>query len=477
LGSGFPAGASRIALGVEANNPNLVYALVASSNSGLLGLFRLDGVGSSWKQVTSVPDILLGSQGDYDLSIAVAPGDADTVYVGGDRIDDYPYSANVQRCFIQAQGNGYKVKSVASIGTHAHADVHVLVHTPGDPTELWCGCDGGVWLNRDPKGTGEFASQNSGLACLCTNFLAQHPTDPNILLCGLQDNGTARTTAGPIWTHVQDGDGGYCAINWADPTRALVFMGGAVFRSTDGGATFAEQPVLYPREGTMTLPVVTPPYNPNKPADADIVAVGAARHVYLSNNFGATWPAGLRITLPANAGSVFALRFASAARLFIGTTAGWVFRADRSGSSWSLAQLDNAVAGPLGLQGLITDVAVDWADPAQGSIYVSFGGQGDDRRRIWHFDGTKWESRSGPDDGKHLLNVEHNAVAVDQVAPTNVYAGADVGVWHSADRGLTWEPLENGLPDSPVYDVQIHPTQRLLRAATHGRGVFEIPLI
>jgi hypothetical protein len=39
-----------------------------------------------------------------------------------------------------------------------------------------------------------------------------------------------------------------------------------------------------------------------------------------------------------------------------------------------------------------------------------------------------------------------------------------------------WEPLENGLPDSPVYDLQIHPTQRLLRAATHGRGVYEIPL-
>ena len=37
-----------------------------------------------------------------------------------------------------------------SIGTHAHADIHVLVHTPGEPNELWCGCDGGVFLNRDP---------------------------------------------------------------------------------------------------------------------------------------------------------------------------------------------------------------------------------------------------------------------------------------------------------------------------------------
>jgi hypothetical protein len=36
--------------------------------------------------------------------------------------------------------------------------------------------------------------------------------------------------------------------------------------------------------------------------------------------------------------------------------------------------------------------------------------------------------------------------------------------------------MENGLPDAPVFDLQIHPTQRLLRAATHGRGVYEFPL-
>jgi photosystem II stability/assembly factor-like uncharacterized protein len=477
LGSGFPSsGVGRIALGVQADDPNLVYALAADDNGVLLGLYRLDGAGGSWKKVSGVPNILFGRQGDYDLTIAVAPGDANTVYLGGDRTNSYPFSGNIQRCVLQAAGGGYSVKSSASIGTQAHADVHVLVHTPGDPTELWCGCDGGVFLNRDPKGSGQFSSQNSGLACLCTNFLAQHPTDPNILFSGLQDNGTARTTAGPIWTHVQDGDGGYCAVNWADPRRVLVYMGGSVFRSSDGGATFDDQPVWDAGGDTMTLPVVTAPYNPQRPADADIVAVGAAGDVYLSSNFGTSWPASQRITLPPNSGSVFALAFASTTRLFIGTTNGSVFRAERGGNTWSLARLDTAAAGPLGLQGLITDVAVDWADVTRASVYVAFGGQGDDRRRVWRFNGTKWEARSGPDGGNNLLNVEHNALAVDSVAPDNVYAASDIGVWHSPDRGLSWEPLENGLPDAPVYDLQIHPTQRLLRAATHGRGLFELPL-
>jgi len=65
---------------------------------------------------------------------------------------------------------------------------------------------------------------------------------------------------------------------------------------------------------------------------------------------------------------------------------------------------------------------------------------------------------------------------VDPQAPANVYVGADLGVWHSGNSGATWRPLQNGLPDAPVYDLQIHQTQRLLRAATHGRGLFEIAL-
>jgi hypothetical protein len=74
------------------------------------------------------------------------------------------------------------------------------------------------------------------------------------------------------------------------------------------------------------------------------------------------------------------------------------------------------------------------------------------------------------------LDVEHNAVVVDRVAPDNVYVGADIGVWHSVDAGVTWRPLSNGLPDAPVFDLQIHPTRRLLRASTHGRGLYELRL-
>jgi hypothetical protein len=68
--------------------------------------------------------------------------------------------------------------------------------------------------------------------------------------------------------------------------------------------------------------------------------------------------------------------------------------------------------------------------------------------------------------------VSHNAIAYD---PTTgrVFVGADIGAWESNDGGLNWAPLSNGLPDAPVFDLQLHPTARLLRASLHGRGVWE----
>lgn len=476
-GTAFPAGnVGRIALGVKSNTPNLVYALATDNAGNLLGLYRLDAVTGAWAKVQGVPNILPGSQGFYDLCISVDPEDPNTVFLGGDRTNAYPYSGMVYRCKISSSGGSYSVSDSAPIGTYSHSDVHCLAHTPGDPTELWCGCDGGLFLNRNPRDGGEFGAQNNGLSCLCSNFFAQHPTDPNVLLTGLQDNGTAWTDSGPIWNHVQGGDGGYCLIHWANPKKVLVYMNGSVFRSKSGGSDpDSWEPVWQFGWATMTQPIVSAPYNPSKPADADVVAVGAGNLVYVSKDFANSWPASLRITLPQGSGSAFALAFASPSRLFIGTTTGQVFRADRTTGSWNLSRTDNVSTGPIGVAGLISDVAIDWADASLGSVYVAFGGMGDSRR-VWWFDGTKWTDRSGPPGGDCLLNVEHNALAVDRIAPTNVYVGADIGVWHSADRGGTWKPLRNGLPGAPVFDLQIHLTQRLLRAATHGRGLYEIPL-
>ena len=224
------------------------------------------------------------------------------------------------------------------------------------------------------------------------------------------------------------------------------------------------------------------PFNPDptQAPDANCVATGVGNKVWISDNFGATWPTTPAIKLSGVAGQVFALAFASRTRLFISTVNGKVFRADESAAGWTVEGLDG-IAGHLGVAGVITDIAVDWADPALNSIYAAFGSLAGPpvgvsaSSRVWWFDGQDWHPRGGTAPTS-LLNIEHNALAVDRQSPNHIYAGADIGVWHSADGGRTWELFQNGLPDAPVFDLQIHPTQRLLRAATHGRGIYEIPI-
>lgn len=480
-GHGFPANdVGRIALAVTPGNTDLVYAFVINGSGAIHGIYRLDGSVNAWQRIAGPPDVIptmngLG-QGDYDLAIAIDPADPNLIYLGGSYVDSPPFGGSVWRCRVNATSDGLAFADKASIGTHAHADIHFLSHTPDEPDELWCGCDGGVFLNRAPRSTGTFAGINESLSCLCSNFITQHPTDPGILLSGLQDNGTAHTGGSPSWSHVNYGDGGYCLINWANPDRVLSFANGTVFRSITGGTSHSGWVKVWDFGwATMTQPIVSPPHDPTNPEHASWVAVGAGSQVYVSKDFAGRWP--MRFTIPGGsaAGSVFALAFPSTTHIFVGTTTGRVFRADRTGSSWVVARLDDAQGGPLGVIGLVSDVAIDPADTTASSIYVAFGGMGDPRH-VWMFNGMSWQARSGTGRADSLIDVEHNALAIDASAPANIYVGADIGVWHSADAGATWAPFQNGLPDAPVFDLQIHPTQRLLRAATHGRGVYEIAL-
>ena len=48
------------------------------------------------------------------------------------------------------------------------------------------------------------------------------------------------------------------------------------------------------------------------------------------------------------------------------------------------------------------------------------------------------------------------------------------GVYASTDGGNTWALYGTGLPDVEVFDLKLQSPGRILRAATHGLGVFEI---
>jgi hypothetical protein len=302
------------------------------------------------------------------------------------------------------------------------------------------------------------------------------PTEPAVVYCGLQDNGTARYLGEEAWRHVLYGDGGYCVVHPTNPFRALVYANGSVYRTDTGGGDWGNWTgAISPPWLIMAEPLVGAPGSERVAFGAgEVIGPTVNVGVYVSDDFGTNWPASPSIVLPAGSARVYALAFATDTRLFIGTTNGRVFRADLAGVTWSLTRIDNAAGGPLPLSGLIADIAVDWSDAARNSIFICFGGTGD-ARHVWRFDGTTWQDRSGSG-MTGLIDVEHNALVVDPANPTHLYAGANIGAWHSADGGLTWETLQNGLPDAPVFDLQLHAGARLLRASTHGRGLYEYRL-
>jgi len=51
-----------------------------------------------------------------------------------------------------------------------------------------------------------------------------------------------------------------------------------------------------------------------------------------------------------------------------------------------------------------------------------------------------------------------------------LYVGTSHSAYVSLDRGQSWSKFNGGLPTVPVYDLKIHPRDRELIAATHGRG-------
>jgi hypothetical protein len=480
VGTSLPVTAQRITLGTRPTDPSIVYALVGGATAPV-GLYRFDSGGAGrWHVVSGLPTLYnSGDGGSYCLSLAVDPNDANTVFIAGTSLFDViglSYNASIYRCSVTSSGAGGTLAyamTTTFIGSGVHADVHALVHIPGESRTLWAACDGGVFRTTSAITAATFTHRNTGLATLSANFFTQHPTQLAVMLVGLQDNGTARYTGEEAWLHVVDGDGGYCLINWNDPNQVLAYVNGEVRRATDGGQGKGSfTPVLSPPWVIMAEPLVGTPYAPTRPINANTVAFGAGTSLYISDDFGQHWS--VIGTLPQN---IFALAFYSPGAglattlLYVGTVLGQVYRFARTGTTWGSARLDNVVFGALPLAGLITDIEVDPADATGVSIYLTFGGSGD-RRHVWHFDGTRWEARSGSA-ASGLPDVEHNAIVVDPLPPFTLYVGTDIGVWSSLDSGATWSPLQNGLPDAAVFDLQIHPTTRLLRASTHGRGMFE----
>jgi len=128
-------------------------------------------------------------------------------------------------------------------------------------------------------GSNLFDSLNQTLGSM-TQFVSfsQHPTDPNIILGGTQDNGspaTASSQNNTSWLNVNSGDGGFNEINPTNPNKTTPTTSGVSIRVTVTGPAgdyalnaVETDPSGVPHNFPLTLHVVD--FNLTAPAPSSI---------------------------------------------------------------------------------------------------------------------------------------------------------------------------------------------------------------
>ena len=108
--------------------------------------------------------------------------------------------------------------------------------------------------------------------------------------------------------------------------------------------------------------------------------------------------------------------------------------------------------------------------------YVSFGGYGVAAgQHVWKTLNLAGGAGAWFPAGSGIPDVPVNSLVIDPGAPNNIYAATDIGVYVSIDGGGSWIPYTTGMPRVTVFDLTFQNVvgQRVIRAATHGRGVWE----
>jgi hypothetical protein len=143
----------------------------------------------------------------YNMTLKVHPTTSATLYRGTIQLFKSTNSGTSWTNLTGSWGSSQKV----------HQDTHILLINPSNGSEIYVGCDGGVW--KTTNGGSSFTNLNSNLNFTQFYDVGIHPTSDEILCGGAQDNSSLARTTENVWD-VQEvtGDGFMCAINPANPS-------------------------------------------------------------------------------------------------------------------------------------------------------------------------------------------------------------------------------------------------------------------
>lgn len=385
-----------------------------------------------------------------------------------------------------------------------------------------------------------FDNLNGGIGSLAEVVqFSQHPTDANVLLTGLGANGTAATsTASDLsaWGQLANGEGGFSAIDPITPTKwyASTAAGVSITYCAEGSACapadFDTLPTIGAPQVTQDVSLLDPPWLLD-PALSSNVLIGTCRvwrgpaaqstawpaTNVLSSEFGGPQNSACNATNnfvrslaaggPASTASTAAssgstVLYAGMAGVLDGggSVGGHIYttRAANTASSataWtdlssSPVTNDAASGGVFNQAGFdVSSIAVDPHDTTGMTVYASIMGFTGNGVTVAH-------AYRSTDGGAHWTNISSNlpdapanSIAIDPKDANTVYIAMDTGVYvtnqvTSCATANCWNVYGVGLPNAPVVQLLASATTSagggvngVLRAATYGRGIWQIPLL
>ncbi len=442
-------------------------------------LRRSTDAGATWSAKLAGGGGFCDGQCWYDMGLAVVSGTVpanDTIHLGGN-----VQSASCQRMHGLSTDGG---ATFANNDTGLHADVHAIAVDPSNANTVYHLNDGGIWKSTDGGSTWTSLNSN-GFNVTQFQSIALHRSDRYFTIGGTQDNGTNFLQTTNVWTRADYGDGGYALIdqstsnttnitmyhtysnsagtsmglarvtttaNASDGLWAFLGCGG-----TANGISCADSAILF------YAPMALGPGSPNT------VYFGTDR-LYRSTNQGTTMTAVSQAPFVSGqaVSAIGISRWDDNVRI-VGLQNGNVYYTILGSST--LTALSGIPAK------YITRAVIEPTSAGKYTAYITlggyFGGTSTAQSHVWKV--TNLDTTpvvTGINNG--LPDVPVNAFVVDGGTPSRLFAGTDVGVYASTDSGATWAPYGTGLPIVAVFDMAISEPYRLLKIATHGRGMWEI---
>lgn len=442
--------------------------------------------GTTWTQ--QIDNNFCTPQCFYDIAIDVDPTNPANVYLGGAPALVFGRSTN--------SGVNFTIDTQTAVSLHV--DSHAIAVAPSNPAIVYFGSDGGIYKTTNAAATPIAWTSLNNSTFMATQFmgLALHPTDPNFTIGGTQDNGTNFYRPDATWFRADFGDGGYAVIDQADTSTTIVDMYHTYFNAgnlqgygyapgtataTEGNWLFRGCQVAGTTVNGITCNGVIRFYAPLEqgPGTPNNTIYYGSDRLYRSDNNGLihTVVSQNPITAGVPISSIGVSPQNDNVRV-VGLTNGGLFGTFTGVSP--LVDLDPTNAIPN------SPVARTVVDPNDANTaYVTLSAFG--VTNVWKtttlsslVDGNTfapaWTAAVGT--GANVLpQVPVNAIIVDPQNSQRLYAGTDIGAFTSPDGGGNWFPFGTALPRVAVFDMAISPTPRQVRIATHGRGLWQIPVL